>query len=124
MGNLAALVLTLCSVPVPELLLHFCIGEDRSEPLHIGTVASAGQCEFNQALVGSFSKASRLSADVARFLLTVLLLRKGEFGFCLGLGFFILGGEGCGGRGGERSRETRSRLARALPFRTNHWKLL
>lgn len=66
MGNLAALVLTFCSVPVPELLLLYCVGEDRSEPLHIGTVASSVPCEFNQALVGSFSKASRLSADAAR----------------------------------------------------------
>lgn len=56
MGNLAALVLTFCSVPVPELLLVFYIGEGRSEPLYIGTVASSLMCEFNHVLVASFSK--------------------------------------------------------------------
>lgn len=63
MSNLAALVLTFCSVSVLELLLLFYVGEGRSEPLYICTVASSVMCESNYALVESFSKASRLCAE-------------------------------------------------------------
>lgn len=74
---------------MPELLLPFDVGEGRSEPLYIGTVVSSVMCEFNHALVESFSKASRLCAEAAHFLLTILLLGKGER-------FFIFGGHGEG----------------------------
>lgn len=41
---------------MPESLLLFYAGEGRSELLYIGTVASSVICEFNHALVESFSK--------------------------------------------------------------------
>lgn len=53
---------------MPDLLLLFCVGEDRSEPLYKGTVVPClVMCEFNHALVESSRKVSRLCAEEAHF---------------------------------------------------------
>lgn len=50
---------------MPEFLFLFGVGESRSEPLCIGTVASSVMCEFNHPVAESFSKTSWICAEAA-----------------------------------------------------------
>lgn len=63
MGNVAALVLTFCSV-LCQSYCYFSMLAKTEVNLYI-YVASLVMCEFNHALVESFSKASRLCAEAA-----------------------------------------------------------
>lgn len=85
---------------MPELLLAFYIGEGRSEPLYIGTVASSLMCEFNHVLVASFSKR-------AGFVLKQHTLPSDSFAVRERRD---LGGDG--DWGGKRRREMTIRLAK------------
>lgn len=48
-----------------EFLLLFDVGESRSEPLYICTVASSVMCVFNHPVAESFSKTSWICAEAA-----------------------------------------------------------
>lgn len=84
MGNLIAFVLI--SVPVPEFLLLFDVGESINEPLYMGTVASSVLCEFNHPVAESFSKTSWICAEAAHHPSDGFAVRERKDGF-----FWVLG---------------------------------